>query len=52
MNDISKDANYGDVMISDREKELADRAGVRMLLIWLLVSIIAIKSLVIVHLVT
>jgi hypothetical protein len=52
MNDTSQDVNYGGVPISDREKELAERAGARMLIIWLLVSIIAIESIVIVHLVT
>ena len=50
MNDTSQDVNYGDVAISDREKELAERAGFRMLLIWLLISIIAIEAMVIVHL--
>jgi hypothetical protein len=52
MNDTSQDVNYGEVAMSDRERELAERAGSRMLIIWLLISIIAIESLVIVHLVT
>jgi hypothetical protein len=52
MNDTPQDASYSDVALSEREKELAERAGSRMLIIWLLVSIIAIEALVIVHLVT
>jgi hypothetical protein len=52
MNDTPQDVTYSDVVISDREKELVERAGTRMLIIWLLASIIAIESMVIVHLVT
>jgi hypothetical protein len=52
MNDISQDVGTSGVALSDREKELAERAGSRMVIIWLLVSIIAIEALVIVHLVT
>jgi len=37
--------------MSDREKQLAEKAGTRMLLIWLLGAIIAIQALLIAHLV-
>jgi hypothetical protein len=50
MNDISQGANNDKPAMTAREKELAERAGSRMLMIWLLAMIIAIQLMVIVHL--
>lgn len=51
MNDTSQTTIASETPMSEREKLLAERAGSRMLLIWLLVLVIAIESMVIVHLV-
>jgi len=50
MNDTSQNTITGESPMSEREKLLAERAGLRMLLIWLLVAVIAVQSMVIVHL--
>lgn len=51
MNDTSQNTIASEPPMSEREKLLAERAGSRMLLIWLLVLLIGIESLVIIHLV-
>ena len=51
MNDTSQNTIAMESPMSEREKLLAERAGTRMLLIWLLVSVIGIEALVIAHLV-
>lgn len=51
MTDTPQNTIASEPPMSEREKLLAERAGSRMLLIWLLVLVIAVESMVIVHLV-
>ena len=50
MNDTSQSLTNDKPEMTAREKELAERAGSRMLLIWLLAMIIAVQTMVIIHL--
>lgn len=50
MNNTPQSMTNNKASMTAREKELAERAGSRMLLIWLLAMIIAIQTMVIIHL--
>lgn len=50
MNDTPQSVTEDKPSMTAREKELHERAGARMLLIWLLAMIIAVQTMVIVHL--
>lgn len=51
MSDTSQDVTPNEQQMTAREKELAERAGGRMLIIWFLGLIVAVEAMVIVHLV-
>jgi hypothetical protein len=51
MNDASQDTITSEPPMTEREKALAERAGSRILVIWLLVAVIGVETLMLVHLV-
>jgi hypothetical protein len=51
MNDASQNTITSEPPMTEREQALAERAGSRILVIWLLAAVIAVETLIIVHLV-